>query len=115
MPGDHKLFCIQGGSRSWEFGYREEMEKIAAEAPWFKYVPTVSRPWQDSNWKGETGRAEDLVRHYVAEWGLKPAETTGYLCGHPNMVENARGILLRGGWQKGSVFEEAYFSTRQGS
>src|SRR5882724_12086525 len=28
MPGDHKLYCLQGGSRSWEFGYREELERI---------------------------------------------------------------------------------------
>src|SRR6266436_9978929 len=21
MPGNHKFFCLQGGSRSWEFGY----------------------------------------------------------------------------------------------
>jgi len=52
---------------------------------------------------------DDLVRHYATEWGLKAAETTGYLCGHPNMVENCRGILQRGGWQKGSMFEEVYF------
>jgi ferredoxin--NADP+ reductase len=109
MPGSHKLYCIQGGSRSWEFGYRHEMEKYAAEVPWLKYVSTISRPWEDPQWGGQTGRVDDLVRHYTTEWGLKPAETTGYLCGHPNMVENCRGILQRAGWQKGSMFEEVYF------
>jgi len=109
MPGNHKLYCIQGGSRSWEFGYREEMERYAAEVPWLKYVATISRPWEDAAWTGETGRVEDLVRRYVADWGLKPTETTGYLCGHPSMIENGRGILERAGWQKGSTFEEVYF------
>ena len=109
MPGAHKLYCIQGGSRSWEFGYCEEMEKFAAEVPWFKYISTISRPWEDPDWKGETGRVDDLVRHYAADWALKATETTGYLCGHPNMVENCRGILQRAGWQKGSMFEEVYF------
>ena len=109
MPGNHKLFCIQGGSRSWEFGYREEMEKFAAEVPWFKYVSTISRPWEDEKWSGQTGRVDDLVRQYATEWGLKASDTTGYLCGHPNMVENCRGILQRAGWQKGSMFEEVYF------
>jgi ferredoxin/flavodoxin---NADP+ reductase len=109
MPGNHKFFCLQGGSRSWEFGYREELEKIAAEVSWFKFVPTISRPWEDAAWKGETGRVDDLVRKYVAEWGLKPADTTGYLCGHPSMCENGQGILTRAGWQKGSMFEEVYF------
>jgi ferredoxin/flavodoxin---NADP+ reductase len=109
MPGAHKLFCIQGGSRSWEFGYREELESVAAEVPWFKYVPTISRPWEDTTWTGETGRVDDLIREYVAEWGLKPAETTGYLCGHPSMCENGQGILKRAGWPKGTTFEEVYF------
>jgi len=109
MPGNHKLYCLQGASRSWEFGYREELERYSNEVPWFKYVPTVSRPWEDSNWHGETGRVDDLLRKYANQWGLQPEETTGYLCGHPLMVENARGILYRAGWKKDAVFEEVYF------
>jgi len=109
MPGNHKLYCLQGASRSWEFGYREELERYSNEVPWFKYVATVSRPWEDSNWKGETGRVDDLLRKYADAWGLRPEETTGYLCGHPTMVENGRGILYRAGWKKNAVFEEIYF------
>jgi ferredoxin/flavodoxin---NADP+ reductase len=109
MPGPHKLFCLQGGSRGWEFGYREELEKLAAEVPWFKFATTISRPWEDANWTGETGRVEDLVRKYTDLWGLKPDLTTAYLCGHPSLCENGQGILKRAGWQKGSVFEELYF------
>src|SRR5713226_2411007 len=67
MPGNHKLFCLQGGSRSWEIGYREELEKFAAEVPWFKYVPMISRPWEDGNWPGVTGRVDDLVRKYATD------------------------------------------------
>lgn len=109
MPGPHKFYCIHGGSRSWEFGYREELEKIASEVPWFKYVATISRPWENADWKGQTGRVDDLVRMYINEWRLQPAETTGYLCGHPSMCENGQGILSRAGWQNGSTFEEVYF------
>jgi ferredoxin--NADP+ reductase len=109
MPGDHKLYCVQGGSRSWELGYRDEMERVAAEAPWLKFVTTVSRPWENEAWTGETGRVDDVVRKYTDLWGLKPTETTAYLCGHPNMVENGRGILQRAGWQKNAMFEEIYF------
>jgi ferredoxin--NADP+ reductase len=93
MPGDHKLYCVQGGNRSWEFGYGDEMEKVASEVPWLKFVTTVSRPWEDEAWTGETGRVDDLVRKYTDVFGLRPTETTAYLCGHPNMVENGRGIL----------------------
>jgi ferredoxin/flavodoxin---NADP+ reductase len=110
MPGEHKLYCIQGASRGWEFGYRDELERVAGEVPWLKYVATASRPWEDANWQGETGRVDDLIRKYASLWNLKPAETTGYLCGHPNMIENGRGILQRAGWKKDTVFEEVYFT-----
>jgi ferredoxin--NADP+ reductase len=109
MPGNHKLFCLQGASQSFELGYREELERYAAEAPWFKYVPTVSRPWEDSNWKGETGRVDDVLRKYTDVWGLHPETTTAYLCGHPKMIENSRGILARAGWKQGTILEEAYY------
>jgi ferredoxin/flavodoxin---NADP+ reductase len=109
MPGDHRLFCLQGASRSSEFGYRDELERLAGEVPWFKYIPTVSRPWDDPGWNGEKGRVDELIRKYTDVWNLNPDETTGYLCGHPSMVENGRGILYRAGWKKEAVQEEVYF------
>ena len=109
MPGDHKLFCLQGASHSFEFGYREELERYAAEVPWFKYVPTVSRPWDNRAWKGETGRVEDVLRKHADSWQLWSDTTTAYLCGHPGMIENSRDILERGGWRKDALLEEAYF------
>jgi ferredoxin--NADP+ reductase len=115
MPGNHKLYCLQGASRSWEFGYREELERYAAEVPWFHYVATVSRLWEDENWKGETGRVDDLLRMYAGSWGLRPESTTAYLCGHPRMVENVRGILQRAGWKKDAMFEELYFQPGKSS
>lgn len=109
LPGEHRLFCVQGASRSWEFGYRDELEQVAAEVPWLKYVSTVSRAWEDPEWKGERGRVDDLIRKYLAIWDLKPEDTTVYLCGHPNMVENGHGILQRAGWVKAAMQEEVYF------
>jgi len=57
---------------------------------------------------------DDLLRKYTGEWGLRAEETTGYLCGHPTMVENGRGILRRAGWKKDAVFEEIYFQQAKG-
>jgi len=109
MPGEHHFFCLQGASRSVEFGYRQELEKYAGEVNWLKYVTTVSRPWDEPTWQGERGRVDDLVRKYTDLWGLTPENTTAYLCGNPNMVENGRGILARGGWQKSAMQDEVYF------
>lgn len=115
LPGGHKLYCLQGASRSWEFGYREELQKVAAEVPWFKYVPTVSRPGEDPSWTGETGRADDRLRKYMDLWGLPAEGTTAYLCGNPHMVENSRGILERAGWKKDAIFQELFFQPGKGT
>jgi ferredoxin--NADP+ reductase len=109
FPEGHRLFLINGASRSWEFGYHQEVEKIASESPWLTYVPTVSRPWEDPDWKGEVGRVDDLVRKYADQWGLSPDNTVAYLCGHPEMIEHGKGILKRRGFPKEAMKEEVYW------
>lgn len=109
MPADLNVFMIQGASRSWEFGYQAEMAGVGAEAPWLKYVPTISRHWEDMAWAGETGRVEDVLRKYADQWNLSGKDTTAYLCGRPEMIENAAGILARRGWDKRAMQSEAYF------
>jgi len=107
--GEHKLFLLNGASRSWEFGYCEELKAIAGQVLWFNYVPTISRPWEDENWVGETGRVDDILRKYTDEWGIRSSNSVAYLCGHPEMVESAKGILTRIGFRKESLREEVYW------
>lgn len=109
FAGEHKLFLLNGASRSWEFGYSDELKKIADEVPWLTYVPTISRPWDDAEWKGEVGRVDDLVRKYADQWGLDGTNAVGYLCGHPQMIENSKGILQRIGFTKEVLKEEVYW------
>jgi len=109
MPAELHLYLINGASRSFEFGYREEMKNIAAEVPWLTYIPTVSRPWEDTEWRGETGRVEDLIRKYADLWKLTGDETTAYLCGHPQMIELGMGILKRDRFPNQSLKEEVYW------
>jgi ferredoxin/flavodoxin---NADP+ reductase len=109
FSGEHRLFMINVASRSWEFGYREELDKVAAEVSWLTYVPSISRPWEDTNWKGETGRVEDLLRKYADVWGLDGSNTSAYLCGHPQMIDNCKGILQRRGFPKDTIREEIYW------
>ena len=109
FSGAHRLFLIEGASRSWELGYREEMMRTASEVSWLTYVPTVSRPSEDKTWKGEIGRVDDLVRKYTDAWGLTPEDTMVYMCGHPGMIENSRGIVGRRGWDENFIKAEAFF------
>ncbi len=109
FPAGTQLFVLQGASRSWELGYREEFENYAREVPWLRYIPTVSRPWEDKAWQGEVGRCEDILRKYSDQFELRAEDTVGYLCGHPEMIEKGKGILKRRGFPKESLREEQYW------
>jgi ferredoxin--NADP+ reductase len=100
---------LHGASRSWEFAYRQELEALSNDSSWFRYVPTVSRPWEDAAWKGEVGRTEDVLRKHLDVLGFAPSTTTTYLCGHPQMILNAKSILERRGFQKEFIREEIYW------
>jgi ferredoxin--NADP+ reductase len=108
-PPQHQLAILQGASVSVELGYREELERLEATHDWLRYIPTISRPWLEASWRGERGRVEDVARKYLDAFDFGPENTTAYVCGNPNMIENMKGLLKRAGFPKESIKEEVYW------
>lgn len=109
----HRMLILHGASRSWELGiYRQELSNRAAELDWLDYVPTVSRPWEDPDWTGERGRAEDVLRKHMDASGFPMDDTAVYTCGHPQMIDKAQGIVERTGLPEEAIHEEKYFIER---
>ncbi|MBV9480344.1 MAG: ferredoxin--NADP reductase [Acidobacteria bacterium] len=109
FPEGHRLFLINGASRSWEFGYHDEIRDVAARSMWLQYVATISRPWEDPDWTGEVGRVDDILRKHTDQWRLSGDDTIAYLCGHPEMIEHGKGILQRLAFPKEALREEIYW------
>jgi ferredoxin--NADP+ reductase len=108
-PVPYRTVLIHAASISRELGYCEEMSELGRRYPWFTYIPAVSRVWLDASWRGELGRVEDLTRKYLDSLGFAPADTTAYVCGNPNMIENVKGVLYRAGFPKEFVKQEVYW------
>jgi ferredoxin--NADP+ reductase len=106
---DQPVVALQGASRSEELGYEEELRALDAACDWFTYVPTISRPWDDPEWSGETGRVEDVLRKYTDPAGLRPSHGAIYLCGNPEMIGKAHGIMRRRGFGDKEIREEQYW------
>src|SRR5712664_146000 len=49
---------------------------FARTVPWLTYVPTISRPWDEPDWRGERGRVDDVIRKYANRWSLDAQRTT---------------------------------------
>src|SRR5438309_463550 len=56
---------------------------------------------------------DELIRKYTHLWELMPETTSAYLCGHPKMIDNSSGILVRRGWAKEHIKEEIYFVPKE--
>ena len=52
---------------------------------------------------------DELIRKYADQWGCTSANSVGYLCGHPEMVEHGKGILKRIGFTNENLREEVYW------
>jgi len=103
------IVALQGAAKSSELGYADELDALQAEFDWFRYVPTVSRPWEDPEWPGELGRVDDILRKYADLAGIRGGWGAVYLCGHPGMIANARAIMRRKGLSDKEVREEQYW------
>jgi ferredoxin--NADP+ reductase len=111
-PTDCEIVVMHGASRSWELAYAEEFDGLVQQSRWLRYLPTISRPWEDRAWEGEVGRIEDVLRKYLDLLNLNPATTTTYLCGHPQMIQNCKGILKRRGFAREFIREEFYWGPK---
>lgn len=109
------FLILHGASRSWELGtYRQELSTLADRHGWIDYVPTVSRPWEDPDWRGERGRVEDVLRKHLDASAFPIDQTAAYTCGHPKMIDKAQGIFRRAGIPEETIHEEKYFVERSG-
>jgi ferredoxin--NADP+ reductase len=106
---DKPVIALQGASRSEELGYEEELRALDAAHDWFTYVPTISRPWEEAEWSGETGRVEDVMRKYADAAGMRPGHGAVFLCGNPEMIGKGRGIMHRRGFADKEIREEQYW------
>lgn len=120
-PGRVERVVLAHGVRYVEdLGYRAEVERIAAENPRLRYVPSVTRRTEESGWTGAKGHMqEQLVSGDLTERSgvpLDPENAHVFLCGNPAMIEEAVELLTDRGfseWSKknpgGNIHLEKYW------
>lgn len=110
---DLRFLMLHGASNAEDLRYYgDEMNEIAG-AEWLVYIPTISRPLENRDWNGEVGRVEELIRKYTDMLGFDYLNSVAYACGHPEMIQNARGILERARYPKGQIRVEKYFAVKR--
>lgn len=83
--------------------YGEEMEQLDAELPYFNYLPTFSREVENNAVR--KGYVHNIYQELLN--GNKP-DSSFYLCGWKNMIDDARKNLLALGYDKKDIHFELY-------
>ena len=71
--------------------YTEEFEELSKEFPNFEYIPALSEPLPEDEWKGDVGLITDVVDRHVDDLSNHEA----YLCGSPGMINACIKVLKK--------------------
>ena len=69
--------------------YSDELKELEKKYPNFEYIPALSEPDPEDNWKGETGLITDVVARNTKDL----SDVEAYLCGSPGMIDACIRVL----------------------
>lgn len=87
MPRKVKYFF--GAKTKKDLYYTEEFEQLAKEFPNFEYIPALSEPLEEDDWKGDVGLITEVVHRHTKDL----SEAEAYLCGSPGMIHACIKVL----------------------
>lgn len=82
----------------------EEMRELERKLPNFRFIPALSEPHQDDNWKGETGLITEVLDRRISS----VENTEAYLCGSPGMIDAAIAVLTKKGIPEELIYYDKF-------
>ncbi len=82
----------------------DEMNELEKKLPNFKFVPALSEPLSEDNWKGETGLITEVLDRHINSVD----NTEAYLCGSPGMIDAAVAVLTKKGISEDRIFYDKF-------
>ena len=82
----------------------DEFLELEKEFPNFTYIPALSEPLEEDDWKGEVGLITDVVDRHTED--LSQAEA--YLCGSPGMINACINVLNKHKIKQENVFYDKF-------
>jgi alkene monooxygenase reductase len=85
----------------------DELTELARTHPWFRFVPTLSRPERNAAaWAGATGRVTDVL----AQMGTLRGHEA-HLCGPPPMIDATIDVLLSQACKRRHIYFDRFVPT----
>lgn len=102
MP--RKVLYFFGARSKKDLFFTEELFELSRQFPNFKYIPALSEPKPQDNWRGEAGLITQVVEKVMPENG----DTEGYLCGPPPMIDASIRVLKQKGVREIYIYYDKF-------
>jgi propane monooxygenase reductase subunit len=96
-----------GARTAKDLFYLDELKELEQKIPGFKFVPALSEPEPEDDWKGETGLITDVVQRLEGDLSGKEA----YLAGPPPMIDASLPVLMQKGLDEENIYYDKFTTT----
>lgn len=106
VPADMTLYF--GAQSRRDLYYTEEFLALEEKHDNFHFVQSLSRPLEEDQWEGNTGRITVHLEKDLKEMGIPGTDIEAYLCGSPGFLATVRQILTDNGVPTSQIFFDEF-------
>lgn len=105
---EKEIWYFFGARTTKDMFYLDELAELAAKWPRFHFVPALSEPKPEENWKGDVGLITDVLDRYVQSSIDKSKGLEGYLCGSPGMINACINVMKKNGMTEDKIYFDKF-------
>ncbi|MCF7929017.1 MAG: 2Fe-2S iron-sulfur cluster binding domain-containing protein [Spirochaetales bacterium] len=107
-PFERDVWYFFGARTKKDLFYLEEMQALEAKQERFHFIPALSEPLDEDEWKGEIGLITDVLDKYLKEIVPDADPKEGYLCGSPGMIDACVNVMTANDIGEGDIFYDKF-------
>ncbi len=105
---NREIWYFFGARSKRDMFYLDEMAALAQKFPNFHFVPALSEPKPEDDWKGPTGLITNVLDAYIKEQITKGRPLEGYLCGSPGMIDACNKVMNNNGIGQDRIYYDKF-------
>lgn len=105
---DRNVWFFFGARTLEDLYYVELFRELEKKWPKLHFVPALSEPLEEDNWKGETGFITDVLDKYIKEKMDPHTPKEGYLCGSPGMINACVKVMTDNGISEEKIYYDKF-------
>lgn len=105
---DRKVWFFFGAKSVNDLFYEDIMENYKKKLDNINFIPALSEPLPEENWKGESGLITEILDKYLKDKIKTDKEKECYLCGSPGMIDACIKILNKHNITDDKIFYDKF-------